>query len=116
MPFAFTGRATRNFLGLLVLMHFGLFADRVNLGHRRTGDGRILPVCLLQERHRRCGKPRPRPQAPRCWNRTPIGAAAVPVPTPILTAKFRRGGPALGTTGSSQDNSRLLRFLNGFCL
>ena len=31
MPFAFYGRATRNFLGLLVLMHFILFVDRVNL-------------------------------------------------------------------------------------
>src|SRR6516162_4437143 len=49
-------------------------------------------------------------------NRTPIGAAAVPFPTSILTAKFRRGRPALATTGSSQDNSRLLRFLNGSCL
>ena len=43
-------------------------------------------------------------------NRTPIGAAAVPFPTSILTAKFRRGGPALATTGSSQDNSRLFAF------
>jgi len=56
------------------------------------------------------------PSAPVCWNRTPIGAAAVPFPTPILTAKFRRGGPALATTGSSQDNPRLLCFLNGFYL
>src|SRR5580658_3881677 len=31
MRFAFNGRATRNFLGLLVLMHFILFVDRVNL-------------------------------------------------------------------------------------
>ncbi|HEY2540709.1 MAG TPA: hypothetical protein VGI28_14625 [Stellaceae bacterium] len=31
MPFAFNGRVTRNFLGLLVLMHFVLFVDRVNL-------------------------------------------------------------------------------------
>ena len=31
MPFVFSGRATRNFLGLLVLMHFILFIDRVNL-------------------------------------------------------------------------------------
>jgi MFS family permease len=31
MLFAFNGRATRNFLGLLVLMHFILFIDRVNL-------------------------------------------------------------------------------------
>ena len=31
MPFAFSGRATRNFLVLLVLMHFILFVDRVNL-------------------------------------------------------------------------------------
>jgi MFS family permease len=31
VPFAFDGRATRNFLGLLVLMHFVLFVDRVNL-------------------------------------------------------------------------------------
>jgi len=31
MPFAFYGRATRNFLALLVLMHFILFVDRVNL-------------------------------------------------------------------------------------
>jgi MFS family permease len=31
MLFAFSGRATRNFLGLLVLMHFILFIDRVNL-------------------------------------------------------------------------------------
>ena len=31
MPFAFNGRATRNFLALLVLMHFILFIDRVNL-------------------------------------------------------------------------------------
>jgi len=31
MFFAFSGRATRNFLGLLVLMHFILFVDRVNL-------------------------------------------------------------------------------------
>jgi MFS family permease len=31
MLFAFNGRATRNFLGLLVLMHFILFVDRVNL-------------------------------------------------------------------------------------
>jgi MFS family permease len=31
MRFAFAGRATRNFLTLLVLMHFILFIDRVNL-------------------------------------------------------------------------------------
>ena len=31
MRFALNGRATRNFLGLLVLMHFVLFVDRVNL-------------------------------------------------------------------------------------
>jgi hypothetical protein len=31
MPFVFGGRATRNFLALLVLMHFILFVDRVNL-------------------------------------------------------------------------------------
>jgi sugar phosphate permease len=31
MPFAFNGRATRNFLTLLVVMHFILFVDRVNL-------------------------------------------------------------------------------------
>jgi sugar phosphate permease len=31
MPFAFNGRATRNFLGLLVLMHLVLFLDRLNL-------------------------------------------------------------------------------------
>jgi MFS family permease len=31
MPFAFNGRATRNFLALLVVMHFILFVDRVNL-------------------------------------------------------------------------------------
>jgi hypothetical protein len=31
MMFAFNGRATRNFLGLLVVMHFILFVDRVNL-------------------------------------------------------------------------------------
>jgi len=31
MLFAFNGRATRNFLGLLVVMHFILFVDRVNL-------------------------------------------------------------------------------------
>lgn len=31
MLFAFNGRATRNFLGLLVVMHFSLFVDRVNL-------------------------------------------------------------------------------------
>jgi MFS family permease len=31
MLFAFNGRATRNFLALLVLMHFILFIDRVNL-------------------------------------------------------------------------------------
>jgi MFS family permease len=31
MLFAFNGRATRNFLALLVLMHFILFVDRVNL-------------------------------------------------------------------------------------
>jgi MFS family permease len=31
MPFAFNGRATRNFLALLVMMHFILFIDRVNL-------------------------------------------------------------------------------------
>ena len=31
MRFALNGRATRNFLGLLVLMHSVLFVDRVNL-------------------------------------------------------------------------------------
>jgi MFS family permease len=31
MRFAFNGRATRNFLGLLILMHFVLFVDRINL-------------------------------------------------------------------------------------
>src|SRR5437588_13074281 len=31
MLFAFNGRATRNFLGLMVVMHFILFVDRVNL-------------------------------------------------------------------------------------
>jgi sugar phosphate permease len=31
MPFAFNGRATGNFLTLLVVMHFILFVDRVNL-------------------------------------------------------------------------------------
>ena len=31
MPFAFSGRATRNFLVLVVVMHFILFIDRVNL-------------------------------------------------------------------------------------
>jgi MFS family permease len=31
MPLMLTGRATRNFLGLLVVMHFILFVDRVNL-------------------------------------------------------------------------------------
>jgi len=31
MRFAFTGRATRNFLTLVVVMHFILFVDRVNL-------------------------------------------------------------------------------------
>jgi MFS family permease len=31
MPFAINGRATRNFLALLVVMHFILFVDRVNL-------------------------------------------------------------------------------------
>src|SRR6516162_7133138 len=31
MRFAFTGRATRNFLVLVVVMHFILFIDRVNL-------------------------------------------------------------------------------------
>jgi MFS family permease len=31
MPFVFGGRATRNFIALLVLMHFILFVDRVNL-------------------------------------------------------------------------------------
>jgi MFS family permease len=31
MRFALNGRATRNFLGLLLLMHFVLFVDRVNL-------------------------------------------------------------------------------------
>src|SRR6516164_4651740 len=31
MPFGFNGRATRNFLALLVVMHFILFIDRVNL-------------------------------------------------------------------------------------
>ena len=31
MPLVFGGRATRNFLALLVLMHFILFVDRVNL-------------------------------------------------------------------------------------
>ena len=31
MLFGFNGRATRNFLVLLVLMHFILFIDRVNL-------------------------------------------------------------------------------------
>jgi len=31
MRFAFTGRATRNFLVLVVVMHFILFVDRVNL-------------------------------------------------------------------------------------
>ena len=30
MLFVFSGRATRNFLALLVLMHFILFVDRVN--------------------------------------------------------------------------------------
>jgi MFS family permease len=36
MLFAFNGRATRNFLGLLVLMHFILFVDRVNLAAAAT--------------------------------------------------------------------------------
>jgi MFS family permease len=36
MLFAFRGRATRNFLGLLVLMHFILFVDRVNLAAAAT--------------------------------------------------------------------------------
>jgi MFS family permease len=36
MRFAFNGRATRNFLGLLVLMHFILFVDRVNLAAAAT--------------------------------------------------------------------------------
>ena len=31
MLFGFNGRATRNFIALLVLMHFILFVDRVNL-------------------------------------------------------------------------------------
>ena len=31
MLFAFSGRATRNFLVLVVVMHFILFVDRVNL-------------------------------------------------------------------------------------
>jgi MFS family permease len=31
MPFAFNGRATRSFLALVVVMHFILFVDRVNL-------------------------------------------------------------------------------------
>src|SRR5580658_31321 len=31
MPFTFNGRATRNFLVILCLMHFILFVDRVNL-------------------------------------------------------------------------------------
>ena len=34
--FAFNGRATRNFLGLLVLMHFVLFLDRINLAAAAT--------------------------------------------------------------------------------
>ena len=40
MPFAFNGRATRNFLGLLVLMHFVLFVDRVNLAAAAPEVGR----------------------------------------------------------------------------
>jgi len=36
MLFAFHGRATRNFLGLLVLMQFILFVDRVNLAAAAT--------------------------------------------------------------------------------
>src|SRR5271168_1930024 len=36
MPFAFNRRATRNFLGLLVLMQFILFVDRVNLAAAAT--------------------------------------------------------------------------------
>jgi hypothetical protein len=34
MLFAFSGRATRNFLALLVMTHFILFVDRVNLAAR----------------------------------------------------------------------------------
>ena len=34
MLFAFSGRATRNFLALLVVTHFILFVDRVNLDAR----------------------------------------------------------------------------------
>ena len=36
MPFNFPARATRNFLALLVLMHFILFVDRVNLAAAAT--------------------------------------------------------------------------------
>jgi MFS family permease len=34
--FAFNGRATRHFLGLLILMHFVLFLDRINLAAAAT--------------------------------------------------------------------------------
>jgi MFS family permease len=36
MGLAFYGRATRNFLGLLCLMHFVLFLDRINLAAAAT--------------------------------------------------------------------------------
>ena len=42
MLFAFNGRATRNFLILLVAMHFILFVDRVNLA---AAAGSIQRIC-----------------------------------------------------------------------
>jgi hypothetical protein len=45
MLFAFNGRATRNFLALLVLMHFIFFVDRVDLA-TAAGVCRRISVSL----------------------------------------------------------------------
>ena len=45
MLFAFIGRATRNFLALLVLMHFIFFVDRVDLA-AAAGVCRRISVSL----------------------------------------------------------------------
>jgi len=56
MPFILSGRATRNFIALLVLMHFVLFVDRVNLA-AAASDGHRTRLCwqrqCTDERRRR---------------------------------------------------------------